>query len=151
MMRALSHIGLSLAVILAPALCCCNLRWMAAASEPTHCPTCPQPAPKPAKPSCCQPACCHEAEQDARTAPAPTPPKAPSPACCCNAERPAAALTVTKPQVPTAEFTGEILALVHASAVTPEHAGLVSGLDPPERAGVDARSAALFDRHVMRC
>jgi hypothetical protein len=37
------------------------------------------------------------------------------------------------------------------AAVAPEHLGLLGGLDPPERAGVDARSEALLARHVLRC
>ncbi|HUR55208.1 MAG TPA: hypothetical protein VMZ71_13830, partial [Gemmataceae bacterium] len=118
MMRALSHVGLSLAVILAPALCCCNLRWMAAATESARCHTCPQPTSTkktPAKPSCCQAAVC--AETTPQTAPAPTPPKAPSPSCCCNVERPVAANTEAKPHVPAAEFTGEVLAVTHPSSV----------------------------------
>ena len=145
MMRSLAHFGLSLAVILAPALCCCNLRWMAAAGEVAHCPTCPPPA---AEDACCKKSCCHEVEPE----PAPTAPtKAPAPSCCCSAERPVAANTEAKPDVPAAEFTGEILALAHTPALAPEHTRLASGLDPPERAGVDARSAVLFDRHVLRC
>jgi hypothetical protein len=32
-----------------------------------------------------------------------------------------------------------------------EHLGLLGGLDPPERAGVDTRYQALFVRHVLRC
>ncbi len=36
-------------------------------------------------------------------------------------------------------------------AVPPGHPGRFRGLNPPERAGVDARSAALFERHVMHC
>jgi hypothetical protein len=148
MMRALTHVGLSLVILVAPALCCCNLRWMAAAGELAHCPTCPPPAPTPSTDSCCKKSCCHE------TAPPPTPTaptKAPAPSCCCTAERPVAANTVSKPDVPAAEFTGEILALAHVPALAPEHTRLASGLDPPERAGVDARYAALFDRHVLRC
>ena len=144
MMRVLSHIGLSLALLVAPALCCCNLRWMAAASEPVPCPTCPQPA----KPGCSQPSCCHEI--DPETAPTPTP-KAPPASCCCNADRPVAAYTVAKPVVADPEFTGEVLAWTPVRMTIPEHAGLAGGLDPPERAGVDARYAALFERHVLRC
>jgi hypothetical protein len=51
------------------------------------------------------------------------------------------------------EWTGELvpLALLGIVDISPEHFGLLSGLLPPERAGVDTRSAALFERHVMRC
>jgi hypothetical protein len=51
------------------------------------------------------------------------------------------------------EFTGELLpvAFLVSVAIPFEHLGLLGGLDPPERAGVDTRSEALFSRHVMRC
>jgi hypothetical protein len=57
------------------------------------------------------------------------------------------------PQVNPLTWTGELvpLALLGIVDFTPEHLGLVGGLEPPERAGVDARSSALFDRHVLRC
>jgi hypothetical protein len=48
------------------------------------------------------------------------------------------------------DFTGELLPAFLA-AVFPVHPAFVVGLNPSERTGVDARSAALFDRHVMRC
>jgi hypothetical protein len=37
------------------------------------------------------------------------------------------------------------------TAIPPEHLGLIGGLDPSVRAGVDVRSDALFVRHVLRC
>ena len=51
------------------------------------------------------------------------------------------------------EWTGELLplALLGIVDITPEHLGLIGGLQPPERAGVDTRTAALFERHVLRC
>lgn len=142
MMRTTSHIGLSLALLVAPALCCCNLRWFAAAGEPP-----PLPASAPAKSTCCQKTCCREAEQD----PASAPQKAPAPRCSCLPDRPVAAHTEAKPDIPSAEFTGLIVPTAIAPAADPDHAALAAGQDPPERAGVDARSAALFARHVMRC
>jgi hypothetical protein len=148
-MRTASHIGLSVALLVAPALCCCNPRWMAAAAtgEPAPCPTCPAPAEKPAKPTGCQQSCGRDAEPEPEQFLAPSPSKAPPPSsCCCVAERPVAAHTEAEPEIPTPEFTG----LLPGSPDAPEHAGLARS-DPPERAGVDARSAALFDRHVMRC
>jgi hypothetical protein len=51
------------------------------------------------------------------------------------------------------EWTGELvtLALIGIVDISPEHRGLLGGLQPPERAGVDTRSAVLFERHVLRC
>jgi hypothetical protein len=51
------------------------------------------------------------------------------------------------------EWSGEVVSLAWFGIVnfSSEHLGLLGGLEPPERAGVDTRSAALFDRHVMRC
>jgi hypothetical protein len=67
-------------------------------------------------------------------------------------ERPTAAQTESKPTVAVSQPTGEMLPLaLVALAGSSEHAGTFRGLSPPERAGVDARSAALFDRHVMHC
>jgi len=56
-------------------------------------------------------------------------------------------------QIASLEWSGELLShtLVGIAGFSLEHLGLVGGLQPPERAGVDTRSASLFDRHVMRC
>jgi hypothetical protein len=82
----------------------------------------------------------------------PAKPDAPRPCVCCS-ERPDAALTESRPAVAAPGPTGERLppASVGLAAGSPEHLGLFRGLRPPERAGVDVRSAALFDRHVLRC
>lgn len=167
-MKAILHVGLSLVMALAPALCCCNIRWLAAAATPAcaACPICPTPtaptAPKPKKgcctvavlpccsaggSSCCQPADEPKAETPAR------PTKPPTQSCCCQTERPdaapaGAAVTVSKP-----ERSADLLPLPTAATAvaTPEHAGRRGGAHTPELAGVDARSAALFERHVLRC
>jgi hypothetical protein len=155
MTRVLVHIGLSALLVIAPALCCCKARELGSAVRAA-----PLPAPAPAAPvhSCCVKthSCCHDALPDA---PKPTaeptqhhqkPQSTPS-SCACCAERPAAAQTESKPTVAAAEPTGELLPLFDAALVgSPEHFGPVRG-QPPDRTGVDARSAALFERHVMRC
>ena len=66
---------------------------------------------------------------------------------------PDATLPDTLPAVSDPEPTGERppAAVPGPAAVPPEPLGLVGGLGPPERAGVDARSEALFARHVLRC
>ena len=165
-MRALVHVGLAALLVLAPAFCCCNIRLLtglvAAADRLTPtCPACPehltpQPAP-PASPCCHSEAtkatpksCCHQAEPEKK--PAPKSP-APQPSQCCFDQRPVATApeAATKPADP--QPTGELLplALVGLAGISPEHLGLLGGLEPPERAGVDTRSATLFDRHVLRC
>ncbi|MBN9119637.1 MAG: response regulator, partial [Planctomycetes bacterium] len=158
MTRALIHIGLAVALVLAPTLCCCKVRGLgtAQAASPR-----PQPTAFPAPVDSCHSSkttsCCHEAPKHTPKAPEkpsdhkPTPRPAPVSCACCG-ERPDVAQTESKPTVAAAEPTGELLppAVVFA-AVAPEHLGLVRGLHPPDRADVDARSAALFDRHVMRC
>jgi hypothetical protein len=151
MTRALVHIGLALALVLAPTLCCCQVRGLGAVAHaaPSQLPQLPAPSDP------CQSkkkSCCHESPK-APTKPTdhkPAPQHAPS-ACACCAERPDAAQTESKPTIAAAEPTGELLPLANALAGAPEHLGLVRGLSPTDRTGVDARSAALFDRHVMRC
>ena len=165
-MRALVHVGLSVAFVLAPTLCCCKARGLGAvvhaAPAPGHA-SCPNPLP--AQPveveSCCVKAktsCCHESNDAPQSAPAkptgskPAEPSAPG-SCACCVERPDAAQTETKPTVAAAEPTGELLSLAVAAlaAGTSEHPGRFRGSHPSDRTGVDARSAALFERHVMRC
>src|SRR5438132_5514572 len=165
-MRALVHVGLAALLVLAPALCCCTVRLvtslaLASSFAPPACPSCKQPdslpSPPPA-PSWChteaaKPAkkpCCH-AEEAAPTKQAPAKPQPPaSPVepnkCSCCTERPDAIPPATAPTLAPPEPTGELLPVVilALAAVPPEHLGLVGGLDPPERAGVDARSEALF-------
>ncbi|CAN0505999.1 unnamed protein product, partial [Phaeothamnion confervicola] len=99
---------------------------------------------------------CSESNDGPRPGPAPAPkpakPGVPAPCPCC-AERPDAAETESQPTVAAPELTGELFTFSVAAlaAGPPEHTGRFHGLFPPERAGVDARSAALFERHVMRC
>jgi hypothetical protein len=104
--------------------------------------------------------CCHEPQTTPKPIQAPTSQSDSKPAkpimpesCACCVERPDAAQTESKPTVTAAEPTGELLhpAVAALAAGSPEHPGRFRGLDPPNRAGVDARSAALFDRHVMHC
>jgi hypothetical protein len=152
MTRALVHIGLAVALIVAPALCCCKARGLASVAH-AH----PQPAqpPQGAQPahSCCEKvvhSCCHD-EQPPATPEKPEPaPQPTSGKCACGVERPTAAQTETKLTVAAAEPTGELLPLPHFIAAVTEHRGATRGTRPPD-AGVDAKSAALFDRHVMRC
>lgn len=152
MTRTLVHVGLAAMFVIAPALCCCQARVFSDAAHAA--PASPQPTqtPQPEE-SCCKKvrSCCHEEGEP------PAPGKhAPEPAprhdsCACNTERPDAAQTESKPTVAAAEPTGELVALPHAALVaSPAHRGSSRGARPPH-AGTDAKSAALFDRHVMRC
>jgi hypothetical protein len=169
MLRALLHFGLSALLVIAPALCCCNVRLIA--GQFAACPSCPRPDPLPPTPSCHtekptkphqKASCCHKAvpapldtndTQSDPSKPAPTTPK-PRPSHCdfCD-ERPNATLPQGAPSVAAPEPTGELvpLAFVGIADVSPEHLGLLGGLQPPERAGVDTRSETLFSRHVLRC
>lgn len=150
MTRTLVHVGLAVMFVIAPALCCCKARGLTAAAHAAPAP--PQTAQT--QESCCQKvrSCCHD-EVGPPAAPGRPVPE-PDPrhdACACNTERPTAAQTESKPIVAAAELTGERVALPHAALVaTPEHRGPGRGARPPN-AGTDAKSAALFDRHVMRC
>jgi hypothetical protein len=163
-MRASLHIGLAALLVLAPALCCCNVSWFggraSAAVTSLPCPSCPESTPAtPAPKAPVRHSCCHE-EEPAPVVAIPvhaTPAKhdAPghAPRCQCCTDRPAAALPEPGPVIAAPEPTGELLplALPGLAAVAPEHLGLLRGLDPPERAGVDALYEALFARHVLRC
>jgi hypothetical protein len=155
--KAAVRIGLALVLVLAPALCCCNVWWLAspATANPPASPACPAcPTPVPAAHSCCldieaTPPASTTAHDPTHNGPAP--PSAPS--CVCCDDRPDAALTEREPDLAGLRLFAGWLPVLWAvpPAVAPEHTGLRGGLDPPERAGVDARSAALFDRHVLRC
>ncbi|QJW98319.1 hypothetical protein [Frigoriglobus tundricola] len=164
-MKAVVHIGLSVAILLAPTLCCCKVRGLGTAAHAAPAPgqttgqsgrSAPVHAPVE---SCCLKAktsCCHESNDspDPEQATAPKPAKPGTPVSCpCCGERPDAAQTESQPTVAAPELTGELFAFSVAAlaAGSSEHTGRFHGLFPPERAGVDARSAALFERHVMHC
>lgn len=151
MTRPLLHVGLVLAIAVAPALCCCKVRGLGAAAHAAHAPAPSHPSriPPPVE-SCCGKSCCHRtAEPPAAPTepdPKPKPKPKPAPGPCC-AERPDAVQTESTPAPADAEPTGELLPLPHdAPAGAPEHRGSDRGARPP-----DAKSAALFDRHVMHC
>jgi len=165
-MRFLVHIGLAILLVIAPTLCCCSVRTAlarVAAPSPPRLPTSSTPPAKsgPVEASCCQAtpvahpvakSCCHTELAAKNHIPAPKPTAPPPSKCVCCVKQPDA----TPPQLATVPATllpgdfvpVELLALV---AIPPEHLGLLGGLDPPEHAGVDTRSEALFARHVMRC
>ena len=154
-MRASLHIGLAALLVLAPALCCCNIPWLsshATASASLPCPSCPASvATAPVSHACCDQ---DEAAPAAPVAQSPAERQAPTPTHCqCCVDRPDTARTELAPTVAVPEPTGELLlvAFLGPVAVAPEHLGLLRGLDPPERAGVDARYESLFARHVLRC
>ena len=164
-MGALVHIGLSALLVIAPALCCCNVRLLArqlAPAQPSggNCPICPEP--QPAVPPCCQSAkpvakksCCHDLESKPSGSQNQPEPAKPKPDRCdfCFGEKPNATPPKTLAANERPEPTGELIPIaLLALAVLPSvHLGLQGGLDPPEGAGVDARWESLFTRHVLRC
>ena len=162
-MRALVHVGLAALLVIAPALCCCNLHYLTGRAVAAPCPSCtytPAAPVEAAAPSCChhepppqaaKKSCCHEPAADTSETPPASHPHTPE--CKCAAERADTAPPQAAPEVAAPEPTGEVilLAVLDPAAVPPEHFGLIGGLDPPERAGVDTLSEALFSRHVMRC
>lgn len=151
-LTTLVRIGLVVLTALSPALCCCNARWLtswAAAAPPAACAAAPAPQAAPACPYCCQAADPAPAPVEPG-APAPTP-GAPSPHCIFCDGQGSAVVADPAPRPEPPGFTGEMLPVAWCAAVLPVHPARLAGLFPPERAGVDARSAALFDRHVMRC
>jgi hypothetical protein len=154
-MRASLHVGLAALLVLAPALCCCNIPWLsghATASASLPCPSCPESvATTPVPHSCCDP---DEDPPASPVAQSPAERQAPAPTHCqCCVDRPDAARPEAAPTVAVPEPTSGLLpvAFLGPMAVAPEHLGLLRGLDPPERAGVDALHEALFARHVLRC
>jgi hypothetical protein len=168
MLRALVHVGLAALLVIAPALCCCNVRLIAgqfiAPSTPNgSCPASPEPDPG-LPSSCCHTAkavaqkksCCHDSQPSRSDAPKPqnqSRPTAPQHRCdfCCA--KPSATPPKNLTAVAAPEPTGELIpvALLGLTALPPEHLVLLGGLDPPEWAGVDCRSESLFARHVLRC
>jgi hypothetical protein len=160
-MRVFVHVGLAVVFVLAPTLCCCKARGLGAAvhatpaQEPASCqPSEPVPAGVKAKTSCChipkdtpKPASSPAKQPDSK----PVKPAVPESCACCG-ERLDAAQIESAPTVAAADSTGELLPLFLAVlAGSPEHSGRFYGRNPPDRAGVDARFAALFERHVLRC
>jgi hypothetical protein len=164
MLRPVIHAGLAALLVIAPALCCCNVRLLGAqlASRPAKQPysTCPQP--EPVVPSCCHaPAsttprsCCEaEASSSPNSGQLPNHSKEPLRERCemCSAKTDAIP-PETDPVVGGREPAGEKIpiALLGLTALPVEHLALVGGLDPPERAGEDVRTDSLFLRHVLRC
>lgn len=152
MRRAILHLGLSLAIVIAPAACCCQVGLFRQLAQAAATPGA-QPEQAPPAESCCHKArssCCHE------PTPSPLPtehkqplPKSPESCACCNQQL-IAAQTESKPTVAAPEPTGELLPFAALAAIS----------DYPHRSGVDnltgwygvdARTAALFERHVLRC
>jgi hypothetical protein len=98
--------------------------------------------------------CCREkTSSTTNNAPTSIPQSTPPGQCCCSMERIDSALPSTTPKLAPHEWTGELvsLALLGIVDISLEHHGLLSELQALERAGVDTRSAVLFERHVLRC
>lgn len=164
-MHVVIHFGLAALLVIAPALCCCNVRLLAglltnSSTPDSPCPVCPQP--EPVLPSCCHSAkpvakksCCQASESAKNNAQQQPKPATPKPERCdfCFGEKPNATPPKGAPSVASPEPTGELIpvSLLGFTALPIEQLGLVGGLDPPERAGVDTRFESLFTRHVLRC
>jgi len=158
-MRALIHVGLAALVVIAPALCCCNLHYIVGSVAASHasCPATPQSESIPPivaePPSCCH----HEVTPAKECCPANKPPERqadPKPKPQCPAcERADTLPPQPTPEIAAAEPTGKLLLDVFRvqTGIPLEHLALIGGLDPPERAGVDTRYESLFLRHVLRC
>lgn len=135
---------------LAPALCCCQASWLtagAAAAAPVA-PAESAPVPAHKCPHCCT------AEDPAPVSPeAPAPKPMPATPHCIYCDGQGSVITTDpQPRVEAPAFAGELLpAFGLFTAVVPAHRAFQAGVFPSEWTGVDARSAALFDRHVLRC
>lgn len=166
LLRALIHVGLAALLVIAPALCCCNVRLIAGqftAASASNSANPPRLQPEPALPSCChelkpvvKKSCCHESDSSNSNTQKPEnqpKPAAPQQRCdfCC--EKPNATPPKNLSAVAAPEPTGELIpiSLLGLTALPPEHLVLLLGLESPERAGVDTRSDCLFARHVLRC
>jgi len=151
-MRATLHIGLALAVVLAPALCCCKVGLFRPAVSAAQACAQEVPVPPPAAPKCAH--CCNdEAPRPVPTIPTehqPPQPAAPD-SCACCVERPDAAKPEGEPTVPAPEPTGERLPFASLAPKASDHFGRARALPAPGRTGVDPRYSALFERHVFRC
>lgn len=142
-MQALVRVGLGLLLTLAPALCCCQARWLfAGAAVASVAPVESAPRPAPACPHCC----------NTEAPPTPDAPalKPSSPHCMVCDGQGVAVTADPQPNPQPPSFTGELLPAFRATVV-PVPPAFSPGQFPSEWAGVDARSAALFDRHVMHC
>lgn len=153
MTRALIYIGLALALVLAPTLCCCKAGWLTPTAGSALTRVIAQPTSGPAE-SCChrvKKACCDTGTHDHTSTSPEKPGPAHAPVCACCQERPEAAppegaVTESNPQP-----TGELLALALSDLLgAPVHA-VSPRFTIALGAGVDARYSALFERHVLRC
>jgi hypothetical protein len=152
LLTALVRIGLAVLLTLTPALCCCNTRWVsswAVAASPAVSATVTPSRPVPTCPHC------RQAEE---LAPAPvqpgspvSPPGTPSPHCVFCDGQGSVILPESPPQPDRPAFSGELVPVAGFDAVLPVNPSSLGGAFPPGRAGVDARWAALVDRHVMHC
>jgi hypothetical protein len=139
-MKAAIHFGLAVALVLAPALCCCTVRMAHAKSAAPAC--CAKVEVAPVAPSCCSqtPAAPPEPKRDA--------PKPAPETCACCAERAPAVPVSSAPTVAPAEPTGELLPLaVHISA----NVERIPALEGRAGSSADTKSESLFARHVLRC
>ncbi len=150
MTRAFAQVGLAVAIVLAPTLCCCKAGWLSTPVSAHRSALVSLALSAPVE-SCCpkvKKTCCDETTNTTHDpAEKPLPTHAPECACCVeplDAALPEGKFTETAPRP-----TGEYLALVGLLSV-PEHLTAVRGFHPPARAG-DARYSALFERHVLRC
>jgi hypothetical protein len=147
MRRACIHIGLAVALVVTPALCC-KSGWLAGLNRSVHAVR--ANAQDARVGSCCAKAprgCCRAPVTSAP----PSRPAAPQPERACCTERPPAAL----PEGPTTESdprpSGAPLALAAAGLTgAPKRVASISATPSPG-AGVDVRHATLYERHVLRC
>ena len=117
MLRAIVHVGLAAILVIAPALCCCSVRLLAAQivapSSTPICPSCPQP--EPITPSCCtskKSSCCQSAEPVKNETPYQPRPAAPQQHRCDYCDiKPEATLPKSMPTIADPEPTGELLPL----------------------------------------
>ncbi len=163
MTRAIIHIGLAVALVLSPTLCCCKSRWLAAPAQAANVSVIaqcvPNTSPEPVEvESCCAKkakSCCLHTEQPQSPQNTGTSQPLPrhAPECACCVERPDAALTEITTGEEEPRQSGEFLPLAVAGLAAGSHAHStrVREAKPPERAGVDARYESLFLRHVLRC
>lgn len=154
MVRALVHVGLAVALVLSPTLCCCKAWRLAPAPVHSHRSTLlsTQPVPTSSE-SCClkaKPTCCESHDHPSKPSEKSEPVR--SSDCACCAERPDAAppentVTESNPQP-----TGELLSLALGGLLGHfGHARSAWVENLPDGIGVDARYSALFERHVLRC